>query len=191
MVSITSIVLLATSSFAAAASVPLEVRASTVSNSMLYAYGATPDAGIGGVRLTYGDGTAFVGNNPPSNVSVASNITFSHDTTSGPVQISPNSSDVSFNSTQYFFINTDDSAFDSVQISNSAPSDGYTDTGFVFYGNWLFWKSDSGDLQSKFYATPSGEDGVWTLKWNAAGSDDGTSVPISLRTQAPPDNKRA
>ncbi|KAF4310329.1 Cytochrome P450 [Botryosphaeria dothidea] len=182
MVSINSLILLATSTIASAAS--LQPRAESISNRMLYAYGAQPDAGIGGVRLTYGDGTAFVGNRPPSNVSVASNITFSWDSSSSPVSISPNSSNTNFTS-GYFYINPTDSAFDSVQISSSAPSDNYTDTGFVFYGNWLFWKSDSGDLQSRFYATPSGEDGIWTLKWNSADSEDGSSVPISLRSIAP------
>lgn len=55
MVSFTTIVLLATSSIASAAS--LQSRASSaVDSTMLYAYGATPDSGIGGVRLTYGDG---------------------------------------------------------------------------------------------------------------------------------------
>ncbi|OJD38658.1 cytochrome p450 protein [Diplodia corticola] len=190
MVSITSLVLLAASSIASAASVPLEARAAAFDSKMVYAYGATPDAGIGGVRLTYGDGTAFVGNRPPSNVSVASNITFSWDSSSGPIGISPNSSNVTFGQSQYFYINPNGSAFDSVQISDSAPSDSYTDTGFVFYGNWLFWKSDAGKLESKFYATPSDENGVWTLKWNAGSSDDGTSVPISLRTIAPSENKR-
>ncbi|GME25431.1 Cytochrome P450 [Neofusicoccum parvum] len=188
MVSFTTIVLLATSSIASAAS--LQSRASSaVDSTMLYAYGATPDSGIGGVRLTYGDGTAYVGNNPPSNVSVASNITFSWDSSSNPVSISPNSSNVTWSDSRYFYINPEDSAFDSVQISSEAPSENYTDTGFIFYGNWLFWKSSTGDLQSKFYATPSGEDGVWTLKWNSDKTDDGESYPISLRSIAPADNK--
>ncbi|KAH7031824.1 hypothetical protein B0J12DRAFT_312941 [Macrophomina phaseolina] len=186
MVSFASIILLATSSIASAAS--LQPRAAeAIQNRMLYAYGAQPDAGIGGVRLTYGDGTAFVGNRPPSNVSVASNITFSWDSSSQPIAISPNSTDANFASA-YLYINPTDDAFDSVQLSSTAPSENYTDTGFVFYGNWLFWKSDSGALQSKFYATPSGEDGVWTLKWNSADSDDGSSVPISLRSIAPANN---
>lgn len=54
MVSINSLILLATSTIASAAS--LQPRAESISNRMLYAYGAQPDAGIGGVRLTYGDG---------------------------------------------------------------------------------------------------------------------------------------
>lgn len=130
-------------------------------------------------------GTAFVGNNPPSNVSVASNITFAWDSSSQPVAISPNSSNVTWSDSRYFYINPEDDAFDSVQISNSTPSDGYTDTGFIFYGNWLFWKSSSGEMQSKFYATPSDEEGVWTLKWNSNKTDDGNSHAISLRSIAP------
>lgn len=96
---------------------------------------------------------------------------------------------MTWSDSRYFYINPEDSAFDSVQISSEAPSENYTDTGFIFYGNWLFWKSSTGDLQSKFYATPSGEDGVWTLKWNSDKTDDGESYPISLRSIAPADNK--
>lgn len=54
--SFNTIVLLATSSIASAAS--LQPRLSnSIDSTMLWAYGATPDSGIGGVRLTYGDGS--------------------------------------------------------------------------------------------------------------------------------------
>ena len=55
MVSLINIVLLASTTIASAASLQPRLS-SSIDTTMLWAYGATPDSGIGGVRLTYGDG---------------------------------------------------------------------------------------------------------------------------------------
>lgn len=77
----------------------------------------------------------------------------------------------------------------------SAPS-GATTTGFVTYGPYVMVLSASDDgaasaggkdtYVSEFWATASGTtDGVWTLMWNAAGTAQDNSVPVTLKTTAP------
>jgi hypothetical protein len=59
-----------------------------------------------------------------------------------------------------------------------------TTSQFIFYGQWVMVKSDSGDISSSFYVREDSDEGkgVYSLLWNVT---DETAIPISLRTAKP------
>ncbi|KAK7535779.1 uncharacterized protein J3D65DRAFT_388919 [Phyllosticta citribraziliensis] len=185
MHSFTTIALLATAALVSAASLPLDRRASVKTDVMLHAYGTGTAGTIGGTPLIYADGNALIGQHAPSNASVVSNVTFSFNGSSAPIGVSPTTSNTTAPTSMSMYINTGSDSFDSVSLSDSSPGDNYTDTGFVFFGDWLMWVGSDGTLQSKFHAAPTGEDGSWSLKWNSASEEDSTGIPVSLRSIAP------
>lgn len=84
-----------------------------------------------------------------------------------------------------FGIDPASSAFDSVQFVNTNATSSFTTSGFMFYGSVVFWVSTSGDWESLFYATPTGQNDLWALKWNSNSTSDGSSFPITLKNQGP------
>lgn len=59
-----------------------------------------------------------------------------------------------------------------------------TTTGFIFYGNWVMVKSDSGEISSSFYVRENSKgEGIYSLLWNV--SDEATAIPVSLRSTKP------
>lgn len=68
--------------------------------------------------------------------------------------------------------------FTSKKLSNE------TTTGFIFYGQWVMVKTESGDISSSFYVREADEgNGVYSLLWNV--TDEDTAIPISLRYVKP------
>ncbi|QDS70755.1 hypothetical protein FKW77_003507 [Venturia effusa] len=67
----------------------------------------------------------------------------------------------------------------------TTPSTSQSTTGFSWYGNLLFWKSATGVLSSKFYAEPTGTDGIWQVQWLANITSPGKSVPIAFKRDGP------
>lgn len=68
--------------------------------------------------------------------------------------------------------------FTSKKLSNE------TTTGFIFYGQWVMVKTESGDISSSFYVREADEgNGVYSLLWNV--TDEDTAIPISLRYVQP------
>lgn len=59
-----------------------------------------------------------------------------------------------------------------------------TTTGFIFYGQWVMVKKESGEISSSFYVRPdSTGEGIYSLLWNI--TDDDSAVPVSLRLAKP------
>ncbi|KAF4309197.1 cytochrome p450 protein [Botryosphaeria dothidea] len=142
--------------------------------SSLYGYGI----GIGGLPLTYADGIAYLGD-APSNASTATNVTVA--IKSGIVAVKP--TDETWSDSKSLYVNLQAGAYDAAKIASSA--EGYTHTGFLFYGRTLFQSGSSG-LSSLFYATPlNSQNTTYLLKWNSDSTDDGTSTPVALRTLPP------
>ncbi|GME31113.1 hypothetical protein F4775DRAFT_568041 [Neofusicoccum parvum] len=67
----------------------------------------------------------------------------------------------------------------------SSANSSQTTTGFLFYGKTLFWKSDSGSLETQFYAVPTTIDNVYSLTWGEDGGSMSGVVPVSLRLTEP------
>ncbi|KAF2141092.1 uncharacterized protein K452DRAFT_288471 [Aplosporella prunicola CBS 121167] len=174
--------LLLASSFALAS--PLEERA-VKSGVQLFAYGGGRDDSMGGLPVFYADGTAYIGQVVPSGASVVSNITMTWTSASEAAVINSNTTRVNWAATKYLFVDTADDAFEPLQIVATAPSDDYTNTGFVFYGSTLFRKADSGIFESLFYAKVTTQDGLYKLAWNAAENDDADAIPVGIRTTPP------
>ncbi|KKY16845.1 putative cytochrome p450 [Phaeomoniella chlamydospora] len=159
----------------------LQARDSTETFS-LYAYGSNNEGSvIGGARIFYADGKAYLGSGTPSSASVVTNITFTTSSENSTFEVEPKNSTASSVSGQLLYVNADDGAYDQVSFvssSNNSSSD------FVLYGKVVILDSSS-SIQTKFYAWPSDDDSVWALKWNSDGETDTSSIPVSLRTVAP------
>lgn len=129
---------------------------------------------------------AYIGLAAPSNASIVSNVTFSESTSESSVWLidsAPNATNVTGLA---FGIDPATDAFNPVQYVNTNSSS-LTTSGFQFYGTVVFWVSSSDDWQSLFYATPTGQDGLWALKWNSNGTSDGSSIPVTLKSLGPGD----
>jgi len=135
-------------------------------------------------ELTLYLGVAYIGLTAPENASVVSNVTFSESGSDSSAWVI-NSAPAATNITGLdFSIDPASDAFNSVQFTNSNSSS-LTTSGFMFYGTLVFWVSSSGDWLSLFYATETGQDNLWTLKWNSNQTSDDGSIPVTLNTQAP------
>lgn len=78
----------------------------------------------------------------------------------------------------------DASSNDDVSFTSN-PSSSQASTGFTLFGSLLFWKSTAGQLQSSFYAAPTGTVGIWKVQWVSDPSSAGSSVTIALKKDAP------
>jgi len=164
-----------------------EVATATDGVFQLYAYGN----GVAG-PLTYGDGTCYIGYAVPSNCTVKTNITFTSTTPSdknsvqsGSFAVNPKDSTVTFNSTKNMMITTKAGSFESVRLlSNSSKPSGATASGFGFYGHSAMHWGPNG-AEANWWATKTGTKGLWTLKWNADGSEQPDSVPVVIKDTAP------
>lgn len=67
----------------------------------------------------------------------------------------------------------------------TTPSASQSNTGFSWYGNLLFWKSAEGVVSSKFYAEPTGINGIWRIQWLTNNTSPGNSVAIAFKREAP------
>lgn len=102
--------------------------------------------------------------------------------TSGHLAVTP-TGNVTWSDSKTLYVNTKTGAYDSAKIASLA--DGYTNSGFMFYGRVLFQTGSSG-MSSLFYATPlDSQNQTYALKWNSGSADDGLSVPVALRTIPP------
>lgn len=85
------------------------------------------------------------------------------------------------------WLDTDAAAYNPVFLNSSAPSDSYTNSGFTWFGKYLFWTNSTGVMQSNWYASlVPGQTDVYVLKWNAANVDDGNGTAVSLKSEGPP-----
>lgn len=53
------------------------------------------------------------------------------------------------------------------------------------YGNFVMHKSDSGSLETLWYAVASDVESVWSLNWNTTGADADGGIPLTLKTNPP------
>ncbi|QKX58306.1 uncharacterized protein TRUGW13939_05428 [Talaromyces rugulosus] len=152
----------------------------------LYAYGDS----VGGLPLFYSDGKAAVGILSSSNSS-ASNVTFertSDSSTGSLVGNPPNGTSASSAnsswSDQFLYIPSSSSSSNEIGFTSES-GDNATTTKFVFYGQTLLVKDESGDIVSSFYARQSSSEGggVYSLLWNVTEDHDAV-FPVSLRTVA-------
>lgn len=89
-------------------------------------------------------------------------------------------------SDQMLYIPSSSSSNDEMGFASTNASN-RTTTGFIFYGQWMMVKSDSGEISSSFYIRENSEgEGIYSLLWNA--SDDASAIPVSLRTAKPSDS---
>ncbi|KAK5113712.1 hypothetical protein LTR85_010729 [Meristemomyces frigidus] len=126
----------------------------TTSLGTFYAYASN----ISGLSLSYGDGIAYIGNVRPTDVSVATNVTFSEVND----QLIATSSDTTLTSngtTPRLFIDQSVAAFVSAGFT-TATNTSVTTTGFDMFGTLLVWASSAGELESKWYAAPTRQEGL-------------------------------
>jgi hypothetical protein len=88
-------------------------------------------------------------------------------------------------SDQFLYIPSSSSSSNEIGFTSES-SDNATTTGFIFYGQTLLGKDESGNIISSFYVRQSSSegDGVYSLLWNVTADDD-TVFPVSLRTVEP------
>ncbi|KAJ5804532.1 uncharacterized protein N7518_000835 [Penicillium psychrosexuale] len=149
----------------------------------LYAYGDS----IGGLSLFYGDGKALIGDPANSTASNTSSVYFERSSTDSTWIANPNgttNANASW-SDQMLYIPSSSSSDDEMGFASTNASN-RTTTGFIFYGQWMMVKSDSGAISSSFYIRENSEgEGIYSLLWNA--SDDASAIPVSLRSVKPSD----
>ncbi|KAJ5869655.1 hypothetical protein N7455_004596 [Penicillium solitum] len=145
----------------------------------LYAYGEA----VGGLSLFYADGQAHIGDPANSTASEVSSVYFesSDSTWVG----NPNGTTSGNDSWSDQMLYIPDSSSSSHQMGfTSKNMSNVTTTGFIFYGNWVMVKSDSGEISSSFYVRENSKgEGIYSLLWNV--SDEATAIPVSLRSTKP------
>ncbi|KAL9084161.1 MAG: hypothetical protein Q9165_008209 [Trypethelium subeluteriae] len=150
----------------------------------LYGYGTN----ISGLPLFYGDGVAYLGQNAPSSVSTAMNLTFLHPSTSNKSVIAdPLDSNTTDSTPPSLFINAVPNAVEPagfITVDNTTNST--TETDFIIFGSALYFKNSSGPIQAQFYASPTDTDGTYVLKWNTNNIVESDSVPVTVKNIAPP-----
>ncbi|OIW23742.1 hypothetical protein CONLIGDRAFT_673947 [Coniochaeta ligniaria NRRL 30616] len=163
--------------------ISLSNRAGGTGNFQAYAYGD----GIGGLPVFSTGFTVYIGNSTSINSSDAAPVIFtksSTNLTSNPNTTASSSSTPSW-SNLLFAIPAPSSPTHTVALVS--PTNITTDTvtsGFTFYGHFIF-VSESGSLQSLFYALPTDTDDVWSLNWNSTSDETAGKVLVSLRDVMP------
>ncbi|KAK4546389.1 hypothetical protein LTR36_002066 [Oleoguttula mirabilis] len=153
----------------------------TTSIGELYGYATN----ISGLPLFYGDGVAYIGNVRPQNISFATNVTFAE--VDEQLVASPTNLTLTTDgnwTTPRLFIDQTAGAFDSAGFTTSSNTT-VTTTGFTLFGTLLVWESTAGLLESKWYATPTDQEGLWYLKWNVDNVLAMSAVPLVLKNLAP------
>ncbi|KAF4765683.1 hypothetical protein HAV15_003369 [Penicillium sp. str.  len=157
----------------------------------LYAYGEA----VGGLSLFYADGQAHIGDPANSTASEVSSVYCYHDYTlirdilvesSDSTWVgNPNGTTSGNDSWSDQMLYIPDSSSSSHQMGfTSKNMSNVTTTGFIFYGNWVMVKSDSGEISSSFYVRENSKgEGIYSLLWNV--SDEATAIPVSLRSTKP------
>lgn len=86
-------------------------------------------------------------------------------------------------STARLYIDTSNGGFNTVGFTDSASSNSTaTTSGFLIFGSLLMWKSSEGQVQSKWYASPTDVKDVYVLKWNVDNIATESATPIVLKT---------
>ncbi|KAF2160970.1 hypothetical protein M409DRAFT_59494 [Zasmidium cellare ATCC 36951] len=160
----------------------LAVCVAAADGARYYGYGS----GIKGLPLLYADGVAYIGNLPPPDTVVATNVTLSQGVSDGSFTASPTNQSVSSSgnwTSPKLVINNNSGAFAAAEFEAN-PNTTVTSTGFDNWGTMLVWISDSGDITTKWYADPVDDD-LWVLKWNVDNTASDTATPVVLKSQAP------
>jgi hypothetical protein len=84
--------------------------------------------------------------------------------------------------TTRLWIDDSDGAFISAGFTEASNTTATT-TGFVMFGTTLMWEGDSG-IESKWFGAPTGQEGLWFLKWNVENAIETNVVPIVLKDRA-------
>ena len=85
-----------------------------------------------------------------------------------------------------FYIVTTANAFSPVGFvsSNGTTPTGAETVGFTIYGSDIMFISGS-TLESQFWAMETGASGEWEIMWNVNGTQQDSSVPVTLKTIGP------
>ncbi|OCL07333.1 hypothetical protein AOQ84DRAFT_440255 [Glonium stellatum] len=150
----------------------------------LYAYGPNITNGL---RFFYGDGQAYIGSSAPPSVTQAVNITLTSTDSDTTFLVNADSATTNWTSQPMMYIDTTTNAFEPVGFttSNTTLSEGEVTEGFGLYGGWAFHLNDAGTVDMNFYASPTEENDVYLVKWNAASTKATDGISIALRTEAP------
>lgn len=89
--------------------------------------------------------------------------------------------------TPRLFIDQSANAFVSAGFT-TATNTSVTTMGFTMFGTLVVWESSAGDLESKWFATQTEEQGLWILKWNVDTVIEDSAVPVALKN-LPPNSK--
>ncbi|KAI1801331.1 hypothetical protein F4811DRAFT_534885 [Daldinia bambusicola] len=165
-----------------AAGSPVLVERAPTTPFALFAYGD----GIGGAPVfTTGYG-AYIGTATHSDDSEAAQVEFMASSDSSLVA-NPNTTTANEPTWSNLTFNVPDTTSSSHQVAftNSTSDVNRSGSGFVFYGDFLLHKNNTGDLQSMWYAVPSGQDHIWTLNWNYADDDTEGKVLVTLKATPP------
>ncbi|KAF4996685.1 hypothetical protein FDECE_12337 [Fusarium decemcellulare] len=150
----------------------------------LYAYGS----GIGGLPMFSSGSEIYLGNfshvDDPEAAPVI--LTPGDDTWSGSPNTTGDASGQKPTWSNYTFaVPGPSSSSHNVTLVNGTADSSNLVTSFVFYGSFVMVDED-GELSSLWYGVPSGNDGVFSLGWNASG-DSSEQIPITLK-RTPPSN---
>ncbi|KAF2102301.1 hypothetical protein NA57DRAFT_54218 [Rhizodiscina lignyota] len=148
----------------------------------LYAYGAN----ISGSRVFYNNGGAYCGPfGAPSAIAAARNVTFSISGISSIV-FAPENSTANGTSGSLLYIPNTDSGPQPVGFNNATSTE-RNNTGFGFYGPWLFHVASNGDIEMNWYALPTNQTDIFRIEWgsSAVSSTQPSATLVALRTAAP------
>jgi hypothetical protein len=176
------LLLLALGLAASTSASPVPQSPSATAPFKLWAFGS---GAFSGYPVFYLNGLAYVGQPPTADSlnETAINITpMSSDTTKWACE--PSDTSISWKAPYYFYI-IPDSGFTSVGFTTTSdlPA-GATTTSFSFVEDQVFWTSPDGDLESAFWVSPVSSQ-LWQLNWNADGTNESGSVPVSLKKRGP------
>ena len=88
---------------------------------------------------------------------------------------------VTFDEPTYLALNSSSEYAPVVFIPEEDATDGLTITGFGFYGNYLAWETDSGELEGGWWAVPSGDDDVWIVEFNPNAESRTGAVVLTVK----------
>ncbi|KAN0099925.1 hypothetical protein V8E51_013700 [Hyaloscypha variabilis] len=156
---------------------PFVTRQTTTTSATIYAYGTN----ISGLPLVYGlsDGLAYIADTS-SFPSTLSAITWDITTDTSTAWNATTSNSTSVGS---FFI-TPGSSLGAVGFTSANTTSAVTTTGFSLFGEQVVFVNGS-TYESQFWASSTDTDGVWALYWNSDGIEEGSSVPVVLKTIGP------
>ncbi|PYI03217.1 hypothetical protein BO78DRAFT_323349 [Aspergillus sclerotiicarbonarius CBS 121057] len=152
------------------------VKRSPDGNFTLYDYGVTASP----IKLFYADGLAYFGTASDwTSGSVVTDVTMTF--SDGEISTEALTDGVTLPDDTLLYIRPNDDAVTEVGFTgDSTPSDAVTDK-WIWYGAWLMYEDDSGELFDTFYVKETDVSGVWQLYWVPSGVSSSGYTDANVR----------